>query len=98
VHDSLKKFVAGEIISDYHCESCCKRVDLEKKVTINKLPNILIVHLQRIIFDYDTLRNLKLNDRVEFPCVLNLKEFTTEEVLKKDKASSQLAKRKNQQD
>lgn len=63
-------------------------MELEKKVTIDKLPNTLIVHLQRIIFDFDTLRNQKLNDRVEFPNVLNLEEFTTEYVLKKDGATA----------
>lgn len=42
------------------------------------------MHLQRIVFDFDTMRNNKLNDRVEFPQVLNLKEFTTQEILKKD--------------
>ena len=84
IHDGLKKLVSGEIISDYQCEACNQRVELEKKVTIEKVPNTLIVHLQRIIFDFDTLRNLKLNDRVEFPNVLNLKDFTTDEILRKD--------------
>jgi ubiquitin carboxyl-terminal hydrolase 34 len=32
--ESLNKFVSGEIISDYQCESCEQRVDLEKKLTI----------------------------------------------------------------
>jgi ubiquitin carboxyl-terminal hydrolase 34 len=45
VYDGLKKFVSGELISDYQCESCNQRVELEKKVTIDSLPNTLIVHL-----------------------------------------------------
>lgn len=97
VHDGLRKFVAGEIISDYQCEACNQKVELEKKATIDRLPNTLIVHLQRIVFDFDTLRQVKLNDRVEFPNVLNLKEFTTAEVLKKDKKTATLEKRKSQQ-
>jgi len=97
VYDGLKKFVSGEIISDYQCEACNQRVELEKKVTIDKLPNTLIVHLQRIIFDFDTLRNLKLNDRVEFPNVLSLKEFTTKDVLAKDKAAASLERKRSQQ-
>ena len=43
--ESLKKFVSGEIINDYQCEGCEQRVELEKKLTIDKLPNTLIVHL-----------------------------------------------------
>jgi len=54
------------------------------------------VHLQRIVFDFDTLRNQKLNDRVEFPNVLNLKEYMTEEVLKKDEVLATLEKKKSQ--
>lgn len=85
IYDGLKKIIKGENISDYQCEACNKRVELEKKVTIDKLPNFLIIHLQRIIFDFDTMRNLKLNDRVEFPEQLNLKEYMTDHVLKQDK-------------
>lgn len=77
--------VAGEIISDYNCEACNKKVDLEKRLTIDKLPNTLIIHLQRITFDLDCLKNVKLNDRVEFPNVLNLKDFSSEEILKLEK-------------
>ena len=84
LYDGLNKFVQGEIISDYKCEACSQTVELEKKVTIEKVPNTLIVHLQRIIFDFDTLRNQKLNDRVEFPNILNLKEYTSGEIMKKD--------------
>jgi ubiquitin C-terminal hydrolase len=77
--------VAGEIISDYNCEACNKKVDLEKRLSIDKLPNTLIIHLQRITFDLDCLKNVKLNDRVEFPNVLNLKDFSSEEILKLEK-------------
>lgn len=96
MYDGLKKFVSGEIISDYQCESCNQRVELEKKVAIDRLPNTLIIHLQRIIFDFDRLRNVKLNDRVEFPTVLNLKEFTTAEVLRKDKQATKLEKKRSE--
>jgi ubiquitin carboxyl-terminal hydrolase 34 len=85
IYDGLQKIIKGENISDYQCEACNKRVELEKKVTIDKLPNLLIIHLQRIIFDFDTMRNQKLNDRVEFPEQLCLKEYMTDYVIKKDK-------------
>ena len=85
LQNSLKKFVQGETISDYQCADCDKRVELEKKITIKELPNTLIIHLQRIVFDFDTFRNQKLNDRVEFPQVLDMKEFTTDAILEKDK-------------
>jgi len=43
--NSLRKFVSGDIISDYQCDKCNQRVELEKKHTIEELPNTLIVHL-----------------------------------------------------
>ena len=46
------------------------------------------MHLQRLLFDLDRLRDVKLNDRVEFPQVLNVKEFTTAEVRRRDKAAA----------
>lgn len=46
---------------------------------------MLIVHLTRIVFDFDTLMNQKLNSRVEFPNVLNLKPYMMGEVMKQEK-------------
>ena len=54
-------------------------------MTIEKLPNTLIIHLQRITFDFEMMKNVKYNDKLEFPNLLDLKEFSTEEIMKKDK-------------
>ena len=67
LHTSLENMIAGEMIEEYNCESCNKKVTIEKKQCIQKLPNTLILHLQRIIFDMDSMANVKLNDRLEFP-------------------------------
>ena len=45
---------------------------------------MLIVHLQRIGFNYDTFQNDKVNSRIEFPKHLNLKNYTSEEICKSD--------------
>jgi ubiquitin carboxyl-terminal hydrolase 34 len=79
--------VAGEIVQDYKCENCEKKVEIKRCSTIKRLPNTLIVHLQRLVFDFDTMMQKKLNDRVEFPNVLNVKDFMLEEVLKDIKKS-----------
>jgi ubiquitin C-terminal hydrolase len=70
---------------------------LEKKSTIKKLPNTLIIHLSRIIFDFDILRLVKINDRFEFPNVLNLKNMTTEEVMKRDQKNFNLELKRRKQ-
>lgn len=74
--------VAGELIQDYKCSNCEKTVEIKRCSTIKRLPNTLIVHLQRLVFDFDTMMQKKLNDRVEFPNVLNVKDFMLDEVLK----------------
>jgi ubiquitin carboxyl-terminal hydrolase 34 len=40
-----------------------------------QMPNVLILHLQRIVFNLDTLANEKINSRVEFPTELNLSQY-----------------------
>jgi hypothetical protein len=41
------------------------------------------------VFDFDKMSNVKLNDRLEFPNLLNLQEFTLSEVLKDLKKNKQ---------
>lgn len=51
---------------------------------IAETPNVLIVHLKRIVFNFETFNNDKLNTFMEFPNVLNLKNFSYHEVMKKE--------------
>jgi uncharacterized UBP type Zn finger protein len=78
--------VAGEVIQGYKCSSCNQTVDIEKKWALKKLPNFLIVHLNRIVFDFDQMINIKLNDRFEFPNVLSMKDYMIDEIMKEVKA------------
>lgn len=78
IFESFEKFIAGETISDFKCESCSKKVDVTKRVSLKELPNVLVIHLQRIIFDIESLMNVKLNSRLEFPREINLQQFTSE--------------------
>ena len=78
IYESFEKFILGETISDYQCENCLKKVDVTKRCCLSALPNVLIVHMQRIVFDLDTLMNQKINSRLEFPHLLNLEPYTKE--------------------
>ena len=49
------------------------------------MPNVLILHLQRITFDMNTLENRKLNTRFEFNKTLDLKKYSLKENLKLSK-------------
>jgi len=84
VEESLQKQVEGEIISDYQCDGCNKKVDLSKRTLISETPNVLILHLQRIVFNFDTFVNDKLNSFMEFPTVLDLKPYSFHDVMGKE--------------
>ena len=77
--------VDGETISDYHCDSCNKRVDISRRTLISQTPNVLVVHLQRILFNFDSMKNDKLNSYFEFPFELDLKPFSFYEVMGNEK-------------
>ena len=44
-------------------------------VVIDKLPNILILHLQKIAFNYKTFLMEKINDKIALEKELNLKKY-----------------------
>jgi len=71
-------------IEDYMCEKCAKKVNITEKKYLADLPNVLIIHLQRINFNYETERQEKINSRFEFPKELNLKQYTIEDKLYKE--------------
>jgi len=64
------------LINDYNCDFCKKKADVSKKTRISKAPHILIVHLQRIVFNLDTFINEKITNKHEFPTKFNLYPFS----------------------
>lgn len=74
--DSFAKVIEGETISDFKCDACEKKCDQLRRISFSQLPNVLIIHLQRIVFDLDTFVNKKINTSLEFPHELDLKEYT----------------------
>lgn len=84
VYASLDKQVEGEVISDYECSGCKKKVDIHKRTLLAETPNVLIVHLQRIIFDFNTFQNEKMNQFFEFPTDLDLRPYSYHSVMGKE--------------
>ena len=81
LEDSLHKMIESVIINGYKCENCNMTVDVEKRQLIAEPPNVLIVHLQRIIFNFDTFQNDKINTNFDFPNVLNLRDYSFKAVM-----------------
>ena len=75
ITESFEKMISEEIISEYLCSNCKNKCDVGKRCFLKTLPNVLIVHLQKIVFDIDALVNVKLSNRYEFPQNINLKKF-----------------------
>ena len=84
LYASLQMQVDGEEINDYECDTCKKKVDISRRVLLSSTPNVLVVHLQRIIFNFDTFRNDKINSLFEFPTHLDLKPYSFYEVMRKE--------------
>lgn len=36
------------------CEGCNKRVNITKRGLLGEMPNVLIIHLKRIVFSFET--------------------------------------------
>ena len=79
LNDSLQKINVPEIIDDFKCSNCNQKVTIKKVTALNKLPNVLIVQLKRFSLNYDTGNTQKINSRFEFPKILNLKQFCSEQ-------------------
>ena len=78
IYESLNNYISEEKIEDYKCEKCKSQVTLTKKTLISNLPNILIIHLKRIVMNFEEERPEKINSRFEFYRKLNLKDYCVE--------------------
>lgn len=63
---------------------------------LSAAPNVLIVHLQRIIFNFDTFRNDKINSYFEFPYHLDLKPYSFYHIMGEEGRLNK--KKKNKED
>ena len=68
--------LAGETIEDYQCDGCNEKVLLKKRNLLGEMPNVLIVHQQRIELDLQTFEQKKVNSKFEFPNILDLNPYS----------------------
>ena len=59
--DCLNKYIGKEKIEDYKCDKCKNKITHVKNTLLEYLTNILIIHLQRNKFNYDTFQLEKMN-------------------------------------
>jgi hypothetical protein len=81
LQECLDAFVEGELLEGgnaFKCGKCNKKVDTVRRTVIKKLPPTLCVVLKRFELDFTTWQPVKVNDRVEFPKLINMKGYTEE--------------------
>lgn len=82
VEDCLQEFVQVELLDDenkWHCSNCKRFTRLTKKITITRLPQILIIHFKRFKLS-PTGYFSKIDDFIKFPVneVLDLTSYWPE--------------------
>jgi ubiquitin C-terminal hydrolase len=60
------------------CDTCNKKQDALKGLKLHKLPYFLTVLLKRFEFDLQTMRRIKLGNKISFPLVLDMNPFVNE--------------------
>lgn len=81
LYKSLELYVEGEMLEGenaYFCEDCSAKRPTLKRAVLHGLPNVLVVHLKRFEFSYETLTHSKLNSYFEFPEMLDVFPYTDE--------------------
>ena len=99
IYESLDKLLEGEEITDFTCDGCNQKVTIHKRSLVSHCPNVLIVHLQRFAFNFDTFRNDKINTYFEFPQILDLTPYSFYDVMEKEeKKKPSPAETKNEEE
>ena len=88
LEESLANWVRGELLEGDNkctCEACGgEKRDTLKRPCFLETPPMLIFHLRRFEFSYETFTNFKVNDEFHFPFTLSLHPYTKKGLHEKD--------------
>ena len=74
---SLDKWAAAEAISDYNCDRCGKKgVTIAKTHSVRRLPDSLLLNLNRSEFNPVTMQQSKVNSELRFPQRLDMARYS----------------------
>ena len=76
--------------NQYECQQCNQKRDALKGVKFTKMPEVLMLQLQRFTLDFTTFNRKKLNDEVSFPLYLNMNHFLDDEAVQSVEKLEQL--------
>lgn len=75
---AIENYLKPEVLegqNQYQCGCCEKKVDALKGMKIDKLPDHLMIVLNRFTLDMTTFTRVKINERVTFPKILNMNDY-----------------------
>ncbi|XP_051510524.1 ubiquitin carboxyl-terminal hydrolase 24 isoform X1 [Myxocyprinus asiaticus] len=87
---SLDQFVRGEVLDGsnaYYCEKCKEKRTTVKRTCIKSLPSVLVIHLMRFGFDWESGRSIKYDEQIKFPWVLNMEPYTVSGMARQDSSA-----------
>ncbi|EMP33605.1 Ubiquitin carboxyl-terminal hydrolase 24 [Chelonia mydas] len=87
---SLDQFVRGEVLEGsnaYYCEKCKEKRTTVKRTCIKALPSVLVIHLMRFGFDWESGRSIKYDEQIRFPWMLNMEPYTVSGMARQDSSS-----------
>nr|XP_033771654.1 ubiquitin carboxyl-terminal hydrolase 24 isoform X3 [Geotrypetes seraphini] len=87
---SLDQFVRGEVLEGsnaYYCEKCKEKRTTVKRTCIKSLPSVLVIHLMRFGFDWESGRSIKYDEQIRFPWILNMEPYTVSGMARQDSSS-----------
>ncbi|KAF2976666.1 hypothetical protein EK904_003280 [Melospiza melodia maxima] len=87
---SLDQFVRGEVLEGsnaYYCEKCKEKRTTVKRTCIKVLPSLLVIHLMRFGFDWESGRSIKYDEQIKFPWMLNMEPYTVSGMARQDSSS-----------
>ncbi|MGH0127179.1 UNVERIFIED_CONTAM: hypothetical protein FKN15_071588 [Acipenser sinensis] len=58
-----------------------------KRTCIKSLPSVLVIHLMRFGFDWESGRSIKYDEQIKFPWVLNMEPYTVSGMARQDSTS-----------
>ena len=76
--ECIKEFLAEEHLegsNQYFCEKCGCKTDAIRKISLSKLPPVLTLQLMRFIYDRQTGRKKKMQHKITFPGILDMKPY-----------------------
>ena len=79
LEEALDAYVKGEILdgdNKYYVDKYKRKISIRKSSSLEKLGNVVIIHLKRFEFDFVTFNNYKLSDYLKFPTEINFKKWT----------------------